>query len=168
MSTDVQLTGAGYPLPIHGKEYLARTLTDRDHAELDAYVQSEIMKITRATLEDSMTQAERQEYISAGLLAVSGLTWGSNEGRRVMASVKGMCRLCYQMIKYYHPKEEFNTLYEYVRRVNNEDREIEEVQKVIDTIDEAFLVLNTTYEKDGEVETSAEDEGDSAKEPKSN
>ena len=164
MATDVQLTGAGYPLKIHDKEYSARTLTDKDHAELDSYVHSEIMKITRATLDDSMSSDERKEYISAGLLTVSGLRWGSVEGRRIMSSVTGMARLGWQMIKHHHPKEEFGKFFEYLIKYSKEDRVSTDIQGAIDSIDEVFLILNTDYEKEDEID--AEPEGDSAEKDK--
>ena len=168
--SSVQLTGAGYPMEIHGKKYSARTLTDKDHAELDGYVQNELMRVARDSLLPDMTQEERREQLSVALLTVGGLSWSSGDGYRIMGSLKGMSRLGWQMIKHYHPQLSFGQFYEYV--VSDKDAEgkripriKEEIQKAIDSIDETFLVLNTSYSKDGEMD--AESEEDSAEDSKS-
>ena len=166
MATDVQLTGAAYPLKIHGKEYSARTLTDKDHAELDAYVQSELMRVARETLTSDMTTEERREQLSAALSIVEGLSWGSVEGRRVMSSLKGMTRLGWQMIKHYQPKLEFEVFYEHLIKYNGVERDNSDIQDAINKIDETFLILNTSYTKTGELDIDAEVEGDSAEDSK--
>lgn len=116
MPTSNQLTGAPIPMKIKNgtgkiQEFKASTLTDYDYAELDAFVQDEIVDISRRRLED-LLPSERQELMSAAIKAAAGVTWSSPEGLRILNSRKGSIRMGWQMVKEHHPELDFNSFFE--------------------------------------------------------
>jgi len=103
-STQASLTGASAPLEIGDHEYQASPLTDKDISELDAWIQADYVKVARASLDENSTKAEREETLAIAMRQAAGLSWMSGTGAKMIATVKGMARLTWQMIHRNHPK----------------------------------------------------------------
>ena len=144
MPTNVQLTGATIPLTITGKDFQANPLTDRDNAELDAYVKKEIIA-TAVEAAESLPKSAQEKVLDAAIRQASGISWSTDEGSQVMASLTGTIRLAYQMIKRNHDIgwEEFKDHF-----MSDKDELIRNIQ----TINRVFIELNTPTEEDRERE----------------
>lgn len=155
MATDTQLTGADYPLKLSGMEFKARTLTDRDSEEINTYIQSKVIETGKMAITSETSPIMRKEVLTAAISAATGLTWGSAEGSRVMATIEGMCRLAWQMIKHGNAIE-FEKLMDHIRGKGPEILRVN-----MEEIDSVFMILNTDFSKVDEV--SEEDTSDSPK-----
>jgi hypothetical protein len=149
MATDTQLQGAMAPLIISGKEFPAKTLTDRDYTEIDEYIKSEILAIAYSTMrQQELLPSERQEILSAAILAATKVSWYSSEGIYTMNTPKGMARLAWQMCKPGMPFNKFLAIF----------RTEGEIQENITRTNVIFDQLNRS-ENDAEVkEAPAESE----------
>lgn len=155
MATDTQLQGAGVPLFISGKEFSARTLTDRDYTEINEYIKSEVVNIAYNTIkQQDLVQYERQELLSAAILAATQVNWFTTEGTHIMNTPKGMARLAWQMIKFYHPRTSFKSLHDLFVTADH-------IQENIDRVNQVFDQLNRPETED------KEDKGDSEVKDKS-
>jgi len=99
MPTDTQLTGGTCPLMISGQEFRARPFTDRDYAELDEYVQNQIIQTARRACK-GLSLEERKEVTSAAISASIGVRWNGEEGGRIFfRTPSGQAYLVWSMIK---------------------------------------------------------------------
>lgn len=104
-----EITGSPYPLELGGTEYLVSPLTDGDISELDNWLQARYISRIRESLAQQYDGAENipdAEYTRAMTLAgkeALGISWMSGEGARLMASVDGISRVLWQMIKRRQP-----------------------------------------------------------------
>ena len=147
MATVTQLQGAGTPLIISEVEYQARTLTDRDYTEIDEYIKSEIVNIAYTAMRNNnLLPSDRQEMLSASLLAATKVNWFTDEGNHIMSSAKGMARLAWQMIKHFQPKLLFSKFLEEFKKTEYLVENMQRTQQV-------FEDLNYVKE-DKEVESS--------------
>lgn len=104
-STDRQAaTAASAPLTfVDGTVYQMSPLSDKDIAELDAWVQSRIICMARESLPVDATKIERDETLSIAIRIASSTTWMSGQGAKLLATVPGWTRLVWQTIKRNHP-----------------------------------------------------------------
>lgn len=97
-------TAAAAPLKFaDGTVYQMSPLTDKDIAELDAWVQSRIIEMARASLSKDATQIERDETLRIAMQTAVNVTWLSGQGAKILATVPGWTRLVWQAIKKNHP-----------------------------------------------------------------
>lgn len=127
-NADNLLTGACTPLSLNGKEYRASPLSDKDISELDEWVQTLTIRRAQAALTDSMSTAERQELLQVAIREASAMTWVGGHGARMLATVDGMSRLVWQMLK----KEHRDLTPDFVRQelIKNPRGNIEEANRV--------------------------------------
>lgn len=152
MPKDEQISGAPYPIQISGKTYRARTLTDKDYDELNAWVRWKFTQESKDTI-DKMTlmQEDRREMLSATMLAASQVTFNSIEGSRIANDTsEGFARVGWQMIHHYHPKL---TIEQFTKSVCDEDPSI--TSENLRQINEAFIYLNI-----GPLDDDADDESE--------
>lgn len=95
MST-ADLTGAHVSLELGDTELSIRRLTDKDITELDEWVKSRIIQLARASLSDSMTSDEREEFLGIAMRQAMRTTFLSGDGAKMMASLDGLARIVYQ------------------------------------------------------------------------
>lgn len=97
-------TAASAPLTFaDGTTYQMSPLSDKDIAELDAWVQSRIICMARESLPEGATQSERDETLRVAMQTASSITWMSGQGAKLLATVPGWTRLVWQTIKRNHP-----------------------------------------------------------------
>lgn len=97
-------TAASAPLTFaDGTTYQMSPLSDKDIAELDAWVQSRIICMARESLPKDATQSERDETLRIAMQTASSVTWMSGQGAKLLATVQGWTRLVWQTIKRNHP-----------------------------------------------------------------
>ena len=157
MPKDEQITGAPYPIKVNGKEYRARTLTDRDFDELTAWVRWKFVEDSKKIIDSmALPREDRQEMMTSTMLAASQVSFNSVEGSRIAnGSTEGFARVGWQMIHHYHPKM---TVEDFIKEVSDEETYIENLEQ----INQAFIYLNIGGKDE------SEDEGDSDDSEKSN
>ena len=97
-------TAAAAPLQFSdGTVYQMSPLSDKDIAELDAWVQSRVIQMARASLLKDAPQSERDETLRIAMQTASSITWLSGQGAQILATVPGWTRLVWQAIKRNHP-----------------------------------------------------------------
>lgn len=97
-------TAAAAPLQFaDGTVYQMSPLSDKDIAELDAWVQSRVIQMARASLSKDAPQSERDETLRIAMQTASSITWLSGQGAQILATVPGWTRLVWQAIKRNHP-----------------------------------------------------------------
>lgn len=143
------LTGASFPMQIDGKEFAACSLTDKDYAEIDGYIQSKVMEVARSQL-DGLTGTERQEMLQAAIKAAASSGWGTPEGWKIINTTEGSLRLGWQMLRKKQPKLSFQSFSDLAHK---------KLASSILEIDKCYTVLN--------VNSDEEDKGDSSDSPKS-
>jgi hypothetical protein len=108
MPTDTQLTGGSCPFRVSGKNFDASPLTDRDYAELDEYVQDQIIQSARRSCKD-LSKEERRELLTIAVRASVGVRWNDEEGTRILFNTPvGQSYMFWSMVKHNHkitPKE---------------------------------------------------------------
>ncbi len=147
MPTDTQLTGASVTMMISGQKYSARTLTDKDFAELDEYIQFCIIETARKASQ-FLSPQERKESLAAAILAATGVRWSGEEGSKVFNTVAGASYLTWAMIKHNHKvtSETFEEIFSQEKYLVDN----------ITEMDRVFIKLNTETE-------SSDDEKDEGK-----
>ena len=124
--TLTQLTGSTCVMKLNSIELRANPLTDFDYAELNEYIQDEIIKLAR----------RNNIRMNDALKAAVGVLWNSEEGLRVITSKIGTFRIGYQMIKRNHNI----TFEDFVKFANEKpDKSLEEIGLV-------YTRLNTEQE----------------------
>jgi len=161
MPKDFQISGAPVPLNISGVTYRARTLTDKDYDELSAWVRYRFMEDAKSSIDSmSLIKEERQEMLTAAMLASSQVTFNSVEGSKIInTNTRGVARVGWQMIHHYHPGISIEEFLEKVTDCGSEDKIIESIRE----INRVFIDMNIGSTDDEE----SESEEDSDKEPKS-
>lgn len=161
MAKPEQISGASIPMKIGNKEYQAKTLSDKDYDELNAYCRFKFIEEGKESVDRMrLPKDARQEMLTSMLLASSQVTFSSAEGAKIInSSNEGIARTGWQMIKANH---EFISLEEFTREVIGDESQ-GHLMSTISSIYEAFHYLNV-----GDNDDVSEDEGDSDKEPKSN
>ena len=124
--TLTQLTGSTCVMKLNSIELRANPLTDFDYAELNEYIQDEIIKLAR----------RNNIRMNDALKAAVGVLWNSEEGLRVITSKIGTFRIGYQMIKRNHNI----TFEDFVKFAN------EKPDKSLEEIDLVYTRLNTEQE----------------------
>lgn len=87
-----------------GVEYRMSPLTDRDISELDEWIQTEHIRLARASLGPECTQAERDETLGIAMRQARTLSWMSPEGAAIMGTVDGVARVIFQGLRENHPE----------------------------------------------------------------
>lgn len=94
--TPQQLTGASSPIKFSGREYQIRTLTEKDHQELNNFVQQMIMELAKR-LSSASGPTDRNDIYQAALDKALGATWDSDEGEKIWHShPANMARIAWQ------------------------------------------------------------------------
>lgn len=141
-----RLVGGAAPGTISNEEFNFRVLTDRDDAELNEYVQFEIIKVAKDASKVFPSGTERSEVMQAACLAATGVRWNSSEGSRILNSTLGSARIAWQMIKSSHKItfEKFNKLFSTGEFL---DENIEEVWRLYSKL---HLIEDKDKDKDEE------------------
>ena len=152
MATETQLQGASIPLMISGIEFQARTLTDMDFTELDNYIRARIVDIAYncIKLQDRLP-SERQELLSAAILAASKVSWYTAEGSNIMNDIDGNAKMAYQMCK---PKKMTYTKFLELFKQNGQAKDN------IERTAMAFNELNTNLDEDNKSEPKEDSDFD--------
>ena len=160
MPTAAQLTGASSPLRINGREFKARTLTDRDYVELDEYIQHKLLEKEKILIDKmNLSSADRMEMTQAALKNAAVASWATNEGAKIMGTIEGTARLGYQMVAARHSQLSFEEFYEHMNKSNDL------LGLAIREINDVFMKLNTTPEEDsGNSEEDSQEKDKSAEE----
>ena len=173
MPKDEQISGAPIPMKIGGEIFRARTLSDIDFDELNAYVRFRFIEEGRDSISRlSLPSESRQEMMTSLLLASSQVSFNSPEGARLInQSTEGMSRVGWQMIHHFHPKE---SVEEFLEKVKGDESDGHLISSLSE-INRVFIYLNISIDNDDEngdkeknEDEKSEDEGDSDKGPKSN
>lgn len=103
MPNTAKITGASHDITFaDGTTYRMAPLTDRDISELDNWVRSRHIQIAIDAGKD-LSDEDRMELKEVAMMQAATLSWMSGMGARLMATVDGMARLCWQGIKTNHP-----------------------------------------------------------------
>jgi hypothetical protein len=148
-------------MKIGGVSYRARTLTDKDYDELNAYVRATFIEESLKAIDDVLlTKEDRLELKKAALLAASNVTFNSTEGSRIInKSTAGVARLGWQMIHHYHSNI---SIEDFDKMVRGEDENNEEyLYDSLVNIHDAFVELN--FSKEDEEDDKEPEEGSDEK-----
>lgn len=114
------ISGAAATLTFEdGTSYLMSPLSDRDIDEIDLYLQSRIIEISRAAIPPDATREDREIFASAALREASNVSMLSGRGVGLLSTVGGMTRLVWQSIKRNHPDVTLNELREQLSKEYN-------------------------------------------------
>jgi len=140
------LTAASTPVVLSGRTLQFSPLSDKDIAELDRYIQARYIQLARESLPASATEQERKETLSLAMTAAAGLTWMSGVGQRMMATVEGMARLCWQSVKKNHDDVSLEWLTHELFDPSNLDA-VKDAFKVANHVDESERVQSAAGSK---------------------
>lgn len=107
---DIQ--ASAYPITIDGVEYWCSPLSDLDMSELDNWVRSQTIQDAERAMTPDMTPEARRDLRTAALEVAGSISWMQGPGARRMATVDGLSRILWHMIKKRHPE----VTHEVVRR----------------------------------------------------
>lgn len=79
-------------------------LTDADISELDSWLRSQFIRMVRNSLEESMSDRDKELELAGARRQAAGLMFVTGDGARAMASVDGMARVVWQGIRKNHPE----------------------------------------------------------------
>ncbi len=132
-----RLTAAAAPLKFDdGTSYQFSPLTDKDMDELDEWLQARLIENARNSLDDKMTQAERDETMSLAMRESLTVSFVTGQGARMLSTLPGMVRLCWQSIKKCHPNVTEAQLREKLLKPGN-----------LDSVNDAFEKVNSLNER---------------------
>lgn len=94
--------GAPALVTLNGKHYWADPLTDLDIAELDSWIKAELIRAARMSCEGA-SQEERELVLRVAMQEAAGISWYSGTGLKMIATLVGMSRLVWQMLKRRYP-----------------------------------------------------------------
>lgn len=103
MINRAEATAASAEITIEGKLYQISPLTDIDIGELDNWVRVRVIRLARASLTGEETEAEKKSTMQSAFEYASPLTW-LNKGIEEMATLDGVARLLWQVLKKHHPE----------------------------------------------------------------
>jgi hypothetical protein len=99
------MTAAPAPLEFaDGTKYRISPLTDKDIEELDMWVQSRVIENARNSITPNMSVAERAETLEIAMKLSLSVSFTSDIGAKMIATVPGMTRLVWQSIRKNHPE----------------------------------------------------------------
>ena len=145
MPTDNQISGAAYPMKIGAISYRARTLSDKDYDELNAWTRWKFVEESKASIDKMpLIKEDRQEMLTSTMLAASVVTFNSAEGSRIInRSTEGFARLGWQMVQHYHPNINFEEFLEQVKGSESKNGDQNEhTINCMSSINDAFIALN--------------------------
>lgn len=106
-----QMTAASVPIVLEdGTTYQFSPLSDRDLAELDAWLQSKVIQIARQSLTPDLSQKERDETLSLAMREASNVSFLTKAGQTQLATISGMVHLLWMSIRKNHPDVSEDTL----------------------------------------------------------
>ena len=161
-----QISGAGIPMSIGGTMFKARTLSDRDYDELNAWVRWRFLEDQKEAIDKmALIREDRQEMLTSAMLASSQVTFNSPEGSRIANSnIYSFARVGWQMIHHYHPQV---SLEEFEAKVVGDESDAHKI-KSMHEINRVFIYLNIGTQEDDEDIKEAEGTEDSEVKSKSN
>jgi hypothetical protein len=102
-----RVTGAATPVKLtNGKEileFMFSPLSDKDIDEIDEWLQARVIEIARESLKSNSSQRDRDETINAAIRLSVEVSLLSPAGARMISTVAGMTRLCWQSARKCHP-----------------------------------------------------------------
>ena len=109
MPKDEQISGAPIPMKIGETTYRARTLSDKDFDELNAWVRFKFLQEALDTISMlAVNESRRAALEKNAILGSSSVTFNSSEGSRIINNtVEGIAKVGWQMIIHYHPGLKF-------------------------------------------------------------
>lgn len=128
---DHEVTAAPCPLTltIKGKdvEFLAVPFSDRDYDELDLWVQSQVISITRNSLrleieeatDDNPVNFIYEEEMQAASKAALGVSIYEPSGTQILNTPKGTARMFWMMTRKNHPAMQYKDCVGYFRTIEN-------------------------------------------------
>lgn len=129
-----RVTAAATPLVMNdGTRLQFSPLTDRDIDEIDEWLQARVIDNAQRSLGPSLSQAERDEVLSAAARESLTISMVSPIGARMLATIAGMTRLLWQSVKRNHPEVTEDDLR---RHMSNPDN--------IHRVNTAFAKTNTS------------------------
>lgn len=96
-------TAAPATVLLDGKEFRLHPLTDRDIDELNVWLRASHLRMVRTSLDDEMTDAEKNRIELVTQRICMGINWMSGQGAAMMASPVGMARILWQSTRRDHP-----------------------------------------------------------------
>lgn len=124
------LAAASYPLRLGKQTFAATRLDDTDIAELDNWVRNQYIQTVRNSLAATASVAERKESLDIAYQTAATLSAFTGLGAKILATVDGMTRLCWQSIHRHHPNETELTLRKHLLEPTN----VEEMNRVFKTL----------------------------------
>jgi hypothetical protein len=132
---DAAFVNAATPLFLNKKEYRATRLDDVDIAELDEWVQVTVIQRATKALTEDMPATLREEVLRSAHREAATLTWMGGQGAKILATVDGMARLVWQMLKKSHP----DLTPDFVRQemIKDKDGNVKEANRVFNRFKDA-------------------------------
>jgi hypothetical protein len=123
--THAHITGASAPIKLGDKLYDVSPLTDKDIAELDAYVRHVHIQ---TAIEASRGQDDRltDKLINFAVMQASAITFMSPQGAAIIKSQDGVARILWHGLKHKHP----DLTHEQVRKLMYDPSSIKEANRV--------------------------------------
>lgn len=129
MSDSADITGAPAPLILKDSkgvesEYSAVALSDRDYDELDRWVQSQVVAISRSSLSEELTEGEitveqYEQEMAIATRAAIGVSLYEARGAEIVNTPPGVARIAWQMCKKRHPDLKPKHFQQYTRQIEN-------------------------------------------------
>lgn len=113
-----------------GTTYEFSPLTDRDMEELDEWLAARVVENARNSLTPGMTPQEREETLSIAMRVSLEITFLSKTGAKMLSSLDGMVRLCYQSVRKRHPNVTPSQLREQLMKPEN----LEEINRLFEKV----------------------------------
>ena len=131
-----RITGAAVPLTFKdGVTLQFSPLTDKDTEEIDEWLRARIIQIARNSFTPLTSVEERGELLQAALRQAAVVTYTSQTGLEMLASVVGITFICWLSVRKEHPKITIDDLY---KRFIDEDTGPENINRA----NEAFNHVN--------------------------
>lgn len=73
-----------------------RRLNDQDIVALDKWVRAKVISIAQESLNDDMSDDERQEVLNSAYTKAMQTTWLTGDGQALISSSEGIARIIYQ------------------------------------------------------------------------
>lgn len=148
------LTGASFPMHIGDRELAACSLRDKDYIELDAYIQSKIIKIAKEQL-DGLVPTERSELLQAAIKAAASSGWATPEGTKIINTVEGTLRLGWQMCRRKAPSLSFDS---FLRLATKPDKDgVADEETTFNSIMEINKVYTVLHGNDEDIKEEKEE-----------
>lgn len=123
--THAHITGASAPIKLNDKVYNVAPLTDKDIAELDAYVRHVHIQ-TAIDASKGQEPAIVDRLINAAVMQASAITFMSPHGAAIIKCQDGVARILWHGLKHNHPE----LTHEQVRAMMYDPSSIKEANRV--------------------------------------